>query len=186
MVNPEVAFNAEKPSEKDLTTVAAQLGRSPRDVSAIAHRCPCGEPDVVQTPPRLADGTPFPTFYYATCPRLTGAISTLESSGLMTEMNERLQNDSELAGKYLAAHIDYEAARSALAKIENIQTPELDGITAGGMPDRVKCLHSLIAHSLAAGVDVNPLGDEALSKLSQWWLAKPCSEISNLINEESK
>jgi hypothetical protein len=44
----------------------------------------------------------------------------------------------------------------------------------------------LIAHSLAAGVDVNPLGDEALSKLSQWWLAKPCSEISNLMNEESK
>ena len=104
----------------------------------------------------------------------------------MTEMNERLQNDSELAGKYLAAHLDYEAARSALAKVENIQTPELDGITAGGMPDRVKCLHSLIAHSLAAGVDVNPLGDEALSKLSQWWLSKPCSQISNLINEESQ
>ena len=59
MVKPEGAFAAEKPSEKDLTTVAAQLGRSPRDVSAIAHRCPCGEPDVVQTPPRLADGTPF-------------------------------------------------------------------------------------------------------------------------------
>ena len=186
MVKPEASFTPEKPSQKDLETVAAQLGRSPRDVSAIAHRCPCGQPDVVQTPPRLADGTPFPTFYYATCPRLTGAISTLESSGLMTEMNERLLNDSELAGKYLAAHIDYEAVRSALAKVEDIQTPELDGITAGGMPDRVKCLHSLVAHSLAAGVDVNPLGDEALSKLSQWWLSKPCSDITNLINEESK
>ena len=89
MIKPEASFTPEKPSEKDLETVAAQLGRSPRDVSAIAHRCPCGQPDVVQTPPRLADGTPFPTFYYATCPRLTGAISTLESTGLMTEMNER-------------------------------------------------------------------------------------------------
>lgn len=98
MVKPESAFKAEVPTEKDLKTVSAQLGREPRDVSAIAHRCPCGEPDVVQTPPRLADGTPFPTFYYATCPRLTGAISTLESSGLMTQMNERLQSDANLAG----------------------------------------------------------------------------------------
>ena len=47
MVKPVSAFEAEVPSEKDLKTVAAQLGREPRDVSAIAHRCPCGEPDVV-------------------------------------------------------------------------------------------------------------------------------------------
>ena len=110
MVKPQNEFKREQPTEKDLETVAAQLGRTPRDVSAIAHRCPCGAPDVVETPPRLADGTPFPTFYYATCPRLTGAISTLESSGLMGQMNERLQNDNDLAGRYKAAHLDYEAA----------------------------------------------------------------------------
>ena len=185
MVNPKPAFKAEKPSGADLKTVAAQLGREPRDVSAIAHRCPCGEADVVQTPPRLADGTPFPTFYYATCPRLTGAISTLESSGLMAQMNERLQNDPILAGDYLAAHVDYEAARSALAKQENLDVPEIKGVTAGGMPDRVKCLHSLVAHALSAGEDVNQLGDEALIALDQWWLNKPCSEIANLINQDS-
>ena len=59
--------------------------------------------------------------------------------------------------------------------------PEIAGVTAGGMPDRVKCLHSLVAHALAAGVSVNPLGDEALNALSPWWLAKPCSQISNLL-----
>ena len=182
MVNPKPAFKAEKPSGADLKTVAAQLGREPRDVSAIAHRCPCGEADVVQTPPRLADGTPFPTFYYATCPRLTGAISTLESSGLMAQMNERLQNDPILAGDYLAAHVDYEAARSALAKQENLDVPEIDGVTAGGMPDRVKCLHSLVAHSLAAGEGVNPLGDEALAALDNWWVSRPCNVISNLLD----
>ena len=184
MVKPVSAFEAEVPTEKDLKTVAAQLGREPRDVSAIAHRCPCGEPDVVQTPPRLADGTPFPTFYYATCPKLTGAISTLESSGLMAQMNERLQSDTKLAGDYLAAHVDYEAARSAVAKQVNLDVPEIKGVTAGGMPDRVKCLHSLIAHALAAGSDVNPLGDEALIALESWWLTKPCSEISNLLGED--
>ena len=51
------------------------------------------------------------------------------------------------------------------------------------MPDRVKCLHSLVAHSLAAGVGVNPLGDEALIALEPWWLNKPCSQISNLLDE---
>jgi hypothetical protein len=35
------------------------------------------------------------------------------------------------------------------------------------MPDRVKCLHVLIAHSLAKGPGVNPLGDEALATLAE-------------------
>ena len=157
-------------SEADLACIGLQLQREPRDVHAISYRCPCGKPAVVETPPRLSDGTPFPTFYYATCPRLTGAISTLENDGLMAEMNERLQRDPELAGAYAAAHEDYLAARAAL----KIEVPEIDGISAGGMPDRVKCLHSLVAHSLAAGPDVNPLGDEALAALPKWWLNEHC------------
>jgi hypothetical protein len=103
----------------------------------------------------------------------------------MAKMNERLSTDPQLAGDYQAAHIDYEAARSALAKELNIDVPEIAGITAGGMPDRVKCLHSLVAHSLAAGAGVNPLGDEALTELAQWWESKPCSEISNLIDGDN-
>ena len=161
---------SEKASPADLDAIERQLGRAPRDVHAIAHRCPCGKPDVVETPPRLADGTPFPTFYYATCPRLTGAISTLESSGMMAQMQDRLATDHELAGAYHAAHDDYLAARAALG----IDVPEVEGVTAGGMPDRVKCLHSLVAHSLGAGSGVNPLGDEALAALGEWWLTNPC------------
>ena len=161
---------SEKASQADLDAIDRQLGRTPRDVHAIAHRCPCGKPDVVETPPRLADGTPFPTFYYATCPRLTGAISTLESSGMMASMQDRLSTDHELAGAYHAAHDDYLAAREALG----MDVPELEGVSAGGMPDRVKCLHSLVAHSLGAGAGVNPLGDEALAALDEWWLTNPC------------
>ena len=160
----------EKPSQEDLNAVADQLGRTPRDVHAVAHRCPCGKPDVVETPPRLSDGTPFPTFYYATCPKLTGAISTLESSGMMAQMQSRLDTDLILAGEYHAAHDDYLAARAALG----VSVPEVDEISAGGMPDRVKCLHSLIAHSLGAGLGVNPLGDEALAALPDWWTTSPC------------
>jgi hypothetical protein len=166
---------SEKPTPEDLLAIEQQLGRTPRDVHAIAYRCPCGNPAVVETPPRLSDGTPFPTFYYATCPRLTAAISTLETTGMMAEQEARLGTDPELAGAYAAAHDDYEAARSALG----IDVPEVKGITAGGMPTRVKCLHSLVAHSLAAGPGVNPFGDEALAALPQWWLKDPCTNDEN-------
>jgi hypothetical protein len=158
------------PTAADLEVIERQLGRTPRDVHAISYRCPCGNPAVVETPPRLSNGEPFPTFYYATCPRLTAAISTLETTGLMGDMNERLATDPVLAGEYAAAHDDYIAARSALG----IEVPEVENISAGGMPDRVKCLHSLVAHSLSAGEGVNPLGDEALSKLPEWWKSQPC------------
>lgn len=160
---------SEQPTERDIYEIEAQLGRRPRDLHAIAHRCPCGAPDVVETPPRLGDGTPFPTYYYATCPKLTAAISTLEGSGMMAEMSERLRSDPTLAGQYRAAHDDYLATRDACASLLGLDVPEIDGISAGGMPDRVKCLHSLIAHSLGAGVGVNPLGDEALAALPPWW-----------------
>ena len=123
------------------------------------------------TEPRLPDGTPFPTTFYATCPRLTGAISTLESTGLMREMSERIAAEPELAAAYAAAHEDYLRRRRALGEVA-----EIDGISAGGMPTRVKCLHVLVGHALAAGPGVNPLGDEALETLrrSPWWAAGPC------------
>ncbi len=158
------------PTEADLSVIENQLGRTPRDVHAISYRCPCGKPAVVETPPRLSNGEPFPTFYYATCPRLTAAISTLETTGMMGEMNERLETDLVLAGEYAAAHDDYIAARSVL----QMDVPEVENVSAGGMPNRVKCLHSLIAHSLSAGPGVNPLGDEALAQLPEWWKHLSC------------
>ena len=155
--------------DADLTAVHEQLGRVPRGVAAVAHRCPCGSPDVLKTEPRLPDGTPFPTTYYVTCPRLTGAISTLETSGMMREMTQRLGSDPELATAYGAAHQDYLRRRGELGEVA-----ELNGISAGGMPTRVKCLHVLVGHSLAVGPGVNLLGDEALAALGHWWAAGPC------------
>jgi hypothetical protein len=153
----------------DRVAVERQLGRSPRGVDGVAHRCPCGLPDVVRTAPRLDDGTPFPTTFYLTCPRATAAVSTLESSGLMREMTSRVASDYGLAAAYRAAHEDYLRRRAELGEV-----PEIAGISAGGMPDRVKCLHVLAAHALAAGPGVNPLGDEVLAALPEWWSGGPC------------
>jgi len=128
-------------------------------VLQIAYRCPNGEPGVVKTAPKLPDGTPFPTLYYLTHPVLTAAASRLESTGMMREMAERLRREPDLAAGYGRAHESYLAERDA---IEPLGTT----VSAGGMPDRVKCLHVLIAHSLAKGRGTNPLGDEALAVLA--------------------
>lgn len=156
-------------SGADHDTVAAQLGRVPRGARAVAHRCPCGAPDVVETAPRLPDGTPFPTTYYLTCPRLAGLLSTAEASGLMREMTVRLDEDAEAAARYQAAHTDYLERRRRLGTV-----PEIAGVSAGGMPIRVKCLHALAGHALAAGPGVNLFGDEVLAEVGDWWRRGPC------------
>jgi hypothetical protein len=156
-------------AEGDVAAVAAQLGRPPRSIHAVAHRCPCGNPDVVATEPRLDDGTPFPTTFYLTCPRAASLIGTLEASGLMREMTDRLSQDDELAAAYLHAHRSYLAARAEIGEV-----PEIAGVSAGGMPDRVKCLHVLAGQALAQGAGTNPLGDEVLDQLGEWWKAGPC------------
>lgn len=169
-----------EPSTADLAAVTAQLGRPVRDVVAVAHRCPCGLPDVVATAPLLADGTPFPTTFYLTCPSAAAAVGALEAGGLMRAMTERLTDDPDLAAAYCAAHEDYLRRRDAVGEAAGTgPVPRLAGVSAGGMPTRVKCLHALVGHTLAAGPGVNPLGDEALAALPAWWAAGPCVDLGS-------
>lgn len=165
-------MSADGVTPADRAVVGAQLGRPPRAMRAIAHRCPCGLSDVVETAPRLEDGRPFPTLYYLTCPRAVSAVSALESRGLMREMNERLRSDPDLAAAHRRAHEAYLRRREQIDDV-----PEIRGTSAGGMPARVKCLHVLVAHSLAAGPGVNRLGDETLALLPEWWANGPCVAV---------
>lgn len=158
---------------EDIAEVSRQLGREARNIVAIAARCVCGKPTVVHTAPRLADGTPFPTTYYLTHRGATSAVSTLEASGLMAELQQRLADEPELAAQYQAAHEAFIADRDKTAKDLGLFVPEVAGISAGGMPTRVKCLHALIGHSLAAGPGVNPIGDIALEACS--WSPNKCT-----------
>lgn len=155
-------------SEADIQEVTRQLGRPARGILEIAARCVCGRPLVVKTNPRLPDGTPFPTLYYLTQPAATAAVSTLEATGVMAELQERLSQEPELQAQYLAAHENYLREREAILEVE-----ETSGFSAGGMPERVKCLHALVGHSLAKGRGVNPIGDIALELLE--WSPMVCS-----------
>jgi len=168
-----VATPAEPVAAADLVAVEAQLGRPPRGTRAVGHRCPCGLPDVVTTEPRLPTGTPFPTTFYLTCPRAAGAVGTLEAEATMREMTDRLAADDDLRAAYRTAHERYLAQRDAVEAV-----PEIAGTSAGGMPDRVKCLHVLVAQSLAEGPGANPLGDEALAALPEWWRNGPCVAVT--------
>ncbi|HEY6792212.1 MAG TPA: DUF501 domain-containing protein [Trebonia sp.] len=171
-------------AKDDAAAVAAQLGRPPRGLHAVAHRCPCGLPDVVETAPRLPDGTPFPTLYYLTCPRATAAASGLEARGMMREMTERLA-DGPTRAEYERAHADYLARRDAAADAEGMQRLPPGTQSAGGMPDRVKCLHALVAHELAVPGS-NPFGREALAAMGHWWSRGQCVTLGEMSGERDK
>jgi uncharacterized protein len=162
--------------------VARQLGRPPRGVTAVAHRCRCGLPDVVETAPRLPDGTPFPTLYYLTCPKAAAAVSRQEAAGTMRAMTLRLAADAGLRQDHRAAHEDYLARRDAAARQAALEPLPGTAVSAGGMPDRVKCLHALVAHELAVPGS-NPLGREALRAAGPWWESGPCIPADDLSND---
>ena len=143
-------------SREDLEAIEAQRGRPPRGVLEVSYRSPDGKPGVVKTAPRLEDGTPFPTLYYLTDPRLTAEASRQESAGIMRGMTTRLGSEPELSANYRQAHERYLAQRN---EIEDLGTD----FSGGGMPERVKCLHVLMAYALAEGPGVVWLGDESVA-----------------------
>lgn len=167
----QVSPEATAVTARDLATVGGQLGRIPRGLVGVAARCQCGNPLVVITAPRLEDGTPFPTLFYLTSPELTRVCSTLEAEQVMEKMNQQLGSDPQLQVSYQAAHDDYLRRRKRLGDVQ-----EIAGITAGGMPSRVKCLHAVVAHALATGAGVNPFGDQTLKELAdrQMWDRQRC------------
>ena len=168
MTGPHPGQRVREPITDEVRDVVGrQLGRPPRASRAVVHSCSCGQPDVVETAPRLDDGTPFPTLYYLTCPRAASAIGRVEASGVMSEMTDRLREDAELAGAYARAFADYLRRRDAIEVLPG--NPH-----AGGMPSRVKCLHVLVAHALAVGPGVQPFGDEVLEGLPDWGAGGPC------------
>lgn len=154
-------------SKADLEIVRQQLGRIPRGVLGIAARSVTGEPLVIATAPRLEDGSPFPTTYYLTHPAYVAECSRLEASGIMAEWTQELAENEELAAQYLAAHRAYLSDRKSMGDEAGIEfVEEIADFSAGGMPNRVKCLHALVGHALAAGPGVNPIGDRAIERMN--------------------
>jgi hypothetical protein len=113
----------------------------------------------IESHPVLADGSPFPTLYWLTCPILLKRVSKLESEGAMTDLNERLGGDADLKARLTTAIESYRARRDRHAVVDD------KGAPPGGGPDRVKCLHAHVAHQLTTSE--NPVG--ALSLAATGW-----------------
>lgn len=164
------------PTDQDIRVLSAQLGRTVRDVIEIPARCVCGNPLVAATAPRLSNGNPFPTVFYLAHPAITAAASRLEAGGLMYEMTDALADDTELANRYALAHENYLVERERIRLISGTdEVPEIENISAGGMPTRVKCLHAVIGHTLAVGRGINPMGDWGLDEITDWWTPQVCA-----------
>lgn len=163
------------PTELDIQVLSAQLGRKVRDVAEIPARCICGNPLVAATAPRLSNGTPFPTVFYLAHPVITAAASRLEAEGAMYAMTDEVAADQAMAEAYRAAHENYLAERERIRVVTNTgEVPEIEGISAGGMPTRVKCLHAVLGHTLSVGRGINPYGDRTLDRISEWWTPEVC------------
>jgi hypothetical protein len=138
----------------DRQVIEIQLGRPLRARSQVVARCHLGLPVVVQVPPHLEDGTPFPTLYWLTCPLATTRIGRLEGAGGVKRMESKAAADPEFAAALEKAHADYAAERDALVTSDGAPRPT-GGI--GGTSRGVKCLHAHYAYQAAGGE--NPVGE---------------------------
>jgi len=77
-------------------------------------RCSAGHPLVIRNFPRDADGHPFPTLYWLTCPEHIKAVSTLESVGWIGKLNAEAETDADLRDMLKAAHRSYAYERGRL------------------------------------------------------------------------
>jgi uncharacterized protein len=148
----------------DLDVVERQLRRRPRAFRAVAVRCPYGKPAVTEQAPFDADGRPFPTQYYVTCPFLVAAISRLEAAGGVERWSRAVEDDDELARSLDQAQAEQRRIR-----------PEIDaGIGGSTRTGSLKCLHAHAAFALARpGYE---LGDRILAELPAVWPETCCTE----------
>lgn len=124
---------------------------------------------VIESAPRLEDGSPFPTLYWLTCPILIKRMSHLEAKGELASLSLRLANDDALRNRLALALDRYRERRDVHEVI-----PESGGPPGGG-PDRVKCLHAHAAHELAS--PPNPIGSVALADVGWPDCVRRCVEL---------
>lgn len=170
----EVAYSAQAarpPMDRHEAAIAARMiGRPLRGASAAAVRCGWGLPAVLRVQPQLSDGTPFPTTFWLACPLANKHVGRLEAEGTMVGFNELVADDPAVAADYRAAHERYVEFRDSLG-------PPVPGDpSAGGMPRRVKCLHSLYAHHLATGD--NPVGARVADMNEPMACPGPCVSLA--------
>ena len=135
----------------DSKIVELQIGRKLRSNSEVSCRCHLNIPAVIKVPPKLDDGTPFPTTFWLTCPMYSKKIGSLESHGLIKELDKDIDNNPNLKKQWETRQISYEQERDKLETIES--GPKASG-GVGGATESIKCLHSHTADELSTGENI--------------------------------
>ncbi|WP_346796530.1 DUF501 domain-containing protein [Halomonas sp. Bachu 37] len=144
------------PDARQLAIITEQLGRAPRGIEAVAATDSQGTPLVLRMAP-IIDDKPFPTLYWLCSERLKVEISHIEAAGVIKQLEQRLQEDSDFLAAYHASHQDYVAARWAfMSEAQQVQVRQLgydEVLTQRGIGgisnwDQVRCLHTQYAHHL--------------------------------------
>lgn len=154
----------------DRSVVALQIGRTPRSDVVVGVRCHLGLPVVIDVPPILDDGTPFPTTHWLTCPLAMLRISRLESAGGVREADQLIASDAEVAEAFAAAMDRYSSHRESLIPPQ-WHGPKPSGGIAGSQGG-VKCLHAQYADTMSG--NENPIGSIVLADVGNLDCTVPC------------
>jgi hypothetical protein len=159
----------------DQAIVTRQLGRSPRALRRVVARCPYGRPAVTEQDPYDANGDPFPTTYYLTCPHLVASLARVEAAGGVERWSRTVAEDGDLGRSLERATEEQRRIRRELAgkRSGKDEGGSLDlGIAGSGSPERLKCLHAHAAFALAR--PGYALGDRILAELDPLWPSDRC------------
>ena len=134
----------------DVEAVRRQLGRDPTTDFVVVARCSAdgGHPLVIRNHPVDADGRPFPTLYWLTCPDAVKAVARIESEGWIKRLSHRARSDPGLRRSIADAHAAYAAERGRTIP----EAGSWGGV--GGTRGEIKCLHAHYAYHLAGGADL--------------------------------
>ena len=154
----------------DRSVVETQIGRPPRSEVVVSARCHLDLPVVIDVPPILEDGPPFPTTHWLTCPLAVLRISRIESHGGVREADHLIASDRDVASEFAQAMQRYEVARDARLPADWTGPTPSGGVA--GSKGGVKCLHAQYADT-AAG-NINPIGDDVASRIEPLGCTVPC------------
>lgn len=134
----------------DLALVREQLGREPLTEFTVVARCGDGHPLVIRNHPVDAEGKPFPTLYWLTCPEAVKAVSRIEAEGWIKRLDSRTAEDGGFDSELALAHKEYAEERGRWLA----EATGWGGV--GGSRTGIKCLHAHYANHIAGGAD--PVG----------------------------
>ena len=147
--------------------VARLLGREPRGLRDVPVLDGNGQPAVIRVAP-LVDGKPFPTLFWLVDPKLCYRIDQAEASGLIQQLQGRVDADESLRAAMTADHKGYIALRNQYMGEQERQSLQelgyydvLQARGVGGIADftRIRCLHTWYGAHLVKANTIGKLLD---------------------------